>query len=212
MKHSAKRITSYFSNLSTDNLAAVHDPDSSSPPPFQLPITTPPTPPPGPQSRTNSLYGPPRAIETRHSSLGVPQSYLSDTMPLPSPKPSIHSFADRTYAGSLNARHDFTPSSAVFGPNGEILQAPVAPFAMESRANSRPSSRNSSRPGTSSGMSITPGPSKPVEIPRQRKNRLNRLDKDGKEVECWRLVPNSGANAPLIGFDLGPLIRGERVS
>lgn len=207
----AKRLTRAFHHPSTDDLSAAYSQNSLTLP-FKPPVTTPPTPPPGPQSRASSFYGPPPSIESRHPSLSLPYSYSE--MPLPSPKPSIHSFADRSYAGSLNARRDFTPSSAVFGPDGSILQAPVAPFAMESRASSRPSSRGSmSRPGTSSALSIgSPGQAKPIEIPRQRKKRTNRLNKDGKEVECWRLVPNSGANAPLVDFDVSPLIRGERVS
>lgn len=194
-----KRITTLFTP-STDNLALRNN------------AGIPPTPPLGPRSRANSLYfanEPP-----------VPQ--FPPNMPLPSPSPSVSSyggstrdrsnFGARQYAGnagSLSARHHHTPTSAVFGDNGEILQAPVAPFA----AASRPSSRGSgafSRPGTSSG-SITPGQAKPVEVPRLRKKKQGKKKDDDQEPPCWRLAPNGSSSAGLQEFDYSPLVRGEPV-
>lgn len=196
-----KRITTLFTP-STDNLALRNN------------AAIPPTPPLGPRSRASSFYfanEPP-----------VPQ--LPPNMPLPSPSPSVSSyggstrdrsnFGARQYAGnvgnagSLSARHHHTPTSAVFGDNGEILQAPIAPFA----AASRPSSRGSgaySRPGTSSG-SITPGQAKPVEVTRLRKKK-NSKKKDDQDIQCWRLGPNGSSTAALQEFDFSPLVRGEPV-
>lgn len=103
--------------------------------------------------------------------------------------------------------------NAQLGADDPILQAPMAPFAAGS---SRPGSRNSaygSRPGTpgsligrgyaSSAYSVTPG-----DVPKLRKKRGARK-KDENSPLAWRMV--AGSTASLEHYDIGPIVRGEKV-
>lgn len=197
-----KRITSLF-GPTTDSL--------------RLNNSSPPTPPLGPKSRATSYH-----FGHHHP---PPPPVMPADLTLPSPSPSVSSFGgssrdrhtvgfqNRQYAGhggSLNARHAHTPTSAVFGDNGEILQAPVAPFAVGSRPSSRSSMGGWSRPGTSSGNSLAPGPAKPIEVTRLRKENKKKKA-NGEVLQCWRLAPMGTNTTDLQEFDYSPLIRGEPV-
>lgn len=116
-----------------------------------------------------------------------------------------------TPTGSRHTSAQF--GNFAFDPQDPILRAPIAPFAAGSRPGSR-GSNHGSRPGTpgsivgrsyaSSTYSVTPVSS---EIPKLRKRRGKK--KDENSPLAWRMV--AGSTASLEQYDIGPLVRGEKV-